>query len=142
MLYSSVSAARGALDYAWAWPNFEIAELACRCGQRFCNGAYWHAPDFLNQLQELRDRCGKPLVISSAHRCPQWNALVGGAPFLRHKQIAVDVRLSGHDRTGLRARAEQLGFTGFGLGRSFIHLDLRARRTVWYYSGSKHLWQN
>ncbi|MCR9224158.1 MAG: D-Ala-D-Ala carboxypeptidase family metallohydrolase [Hyphomonas sp.] len=87
-------------------------------------------------------RCGKPLDISSAHRCPQWNASVGEAPFSRHKQIAVDIRLSGHDRAGLRAQAEQLGFTGFGFGRSFIRLDLRARRSVGYYPGSKHLWQN
>lgn len=141
MLYASVLAARIALEKNWTWPNFSVSELACRCGGKYCDGTYWHAPDFLDRLQMLREVCGRPLVIRSAHRCPQWNASVGGAPLSQHKALAVDIALKGHDRMKLRAEAERIGFSGMGLARRFLHLDTRSRPAVWYYPGSFDLWQ-
>lgn len=141
MLFPNPSKAEAALSRSWRWPNFSVAELACRCGGRFCRGEYWHAPDFLDRLQALRARIGQPLIVTSAHRCPQWNAFVGGAPLSQHKHIAVDLRLRGHNRSELKHHAEEVGFNGLGLARSFIHLDLRGQRTIWFYPGSKNLWQ-
>lgn len=140
MLYLSVTQARRALANEWRWQSFHIAELACKCSGRYCRGQYWHAPRFLDHLQGLRDRLGKPLIVRSGHRCTQWNAQVGGAPKSQHKRIAVDLALHGHDRMQLYAAAREIGFTGFGLARSFIHLDLRAQAAKWYYHGSKELW--
>ncbi len=140
MLYPSVTHARRALANAWRWPNFQIAELACKCRGRYCRGQYWHAPHFLDHLQALRNRLGRPLMVRSGHRCALWNAHVGGAPNSQHKCIAVDLALDGHDPMQLHAAARESGFTGFGLARSFIHLDLRAQPAIWYYYGSKELW--
>lgn len=141
MLYPSIAAAEAALEKRWAWPNFRVSELACRCGGRFCGGAYWHAPDFLDRLQSLRAASGRPLIVSSAHRCPQWNAAIGGAPLSRHKTMAVDVLLRGHDRDALRVMAQAAGFTGFGLAQRFLHLDTRPQPALWFYPGSIDLWQ-
>lgn len=141
MLFASVSQALSALGPSWTWPNFCVSELACRCGGRFCGGEYWHASRFLDRLQALRDRVGRPLHVTSGHRCSLWNARVGGAPYSQHKQIAVDLTLAGHDRAALYRHARACGFTGFGLARTFIHLDCRAVPAVWFYTGSKHLWQ-
>ena len=141
MRYASASLANHALQSDWRWPNFSVTELACRCGGRFCNNAYWHDPDFLDHLQKLRDQIGKPLVLNSAHRCPQWNALVGGAPFSQHKQIAVDIALAGHDRGELLHRSRVLGFSGLGLAQTFLHLDRRPQPATWFYPGSERLWQ-
>ncbi|MEO1660915.1 MAG: D-Ala-D-Ala carboxypeptidase family metallohydrolase [Pseudomonadota bacterium] len=118
-----------------------MPELACRCAGRFCRGAYWHDPVFLDRLQALREAVGEPLILTSAHRCPQWNAAVGGAPFSQHKRIAVDVLLQGHDRRALFGLAQQAGFTGFGLARNFLHLDRRGQSAIWYYQGSEAEWQ-
>ena len=41
----------------------------------------------------------------------------------------------------LRRYAAELGFSGFGLGRRFLHLDTRPSPAVWFYPGSKDLWQ-
>lgn len=142
MLFVSTIQAQTALAPDWRWPNFSIAELACRCAGRFCSGAYWHDPDFLDGLQSLRDRVQAPLVVTSAHRCPQWNAAVGGAPLSQHKRIAVDISLRRHDRQRLFSAARVCGFKGFGLARSFLHLDRRAHEAVWYYPGSVLAWQN
>ncbi len=125
----------------WRWPHFSPRELACRCRGQFCDGAYWHDPEFLDALEKLRGAVGGPLVINSGHRCRGWNAKMGGAEHSMHKQIAVDIALDGHDRFALLAAAESLGFTGIGLGRSFLHLDRRARPARWYYKGSRALWQ-
>ena len=141
MIYSSALQAKRALEKAWRWPNFTIAELCCRYGGKFCEGAYWHSPEFLDALQALRGRMDRPLMITSGHRCRLWNAAVGGAPHSMHKSIAVDISLAGHDRFSLLASADAFGFTGVGLAKSFIHLDRRAAPAQWYYRGSRSLWQ-
>ena len=141
MMYTSVADARAKLLSGWRWPNFSVEEIACRCAGKFCRGEYWHDAKFLSSLEALRDKANLPLVISSGHRCAQWNAVVGGAPRSMHKTIAVDVLLRGHERHALRQQAESLGFTGIGLGKTFIHLDQRTKPATWFYNGSYSLWQ-
>ncbi|MEH6696690.1 MAG: D-Ala-D-Ala carboxypeptidase family metallohydrolase [Hyphomonas sp.] len=126
---------------SWRWPHFTPRELACRCGGRFCAGAYWHEPDFLDALEALRAAMGRPLIINSGHRCEGWNAAVGGAAQSKHRTIAVDMALAGHDRFALLTAAERLGFTGIGLAKNFIHLDRRPGPARWYYKGSARSWR-
>ena len=140
MLYPSFQSGQLRLRDSWRWPHFSVRELACRCGGRFCGGEYWHDAAFLDALEAMRAEAGGPLVINSGHRCAGWNAAVGGAPLSRHKQVAADIRLSGHDRHTLLGAAIGAGFTGLGLGRSFLHVDRRARPARWYYPGSEKLW--
>ena len=140
MLFHCVREAGRAVAAGWRWPHFSIAELACRCGGRFCGGEYWHDPAFLDELEQVRADMGAPLVITSGHRCAAWNASVGGAPLSMHKQLAADIRLAGHHRFALLAAAERAGFTGFGLARSFLHIDRRARPARWFYPGSETEW--
>ncbi len=131
----------GTENDAWRWPHFSMAELACRCGGRFCAGMYHHDPAFLDALERMRATVGRPLVINSGHRCAQWNAAVGGAPMSMHKvAIAADISVVGHGRGRLLRAARAAGFTGIGLARSFIHVDLRAQPAGWIYKGSEGLW--
>jgi zinc D-Ala-D-Ala carboxypeptidase len=127
--------------HGWRWPHFSPRELSCKCNGKFCDGEYWHAPEFLDALEALRVGVGRPLIVNSGHRCDRWNAEIGGASHSMHKQIAVDIALEGLDRFGLLAAAEGLGFTGIGLGRNFLHLDRRATSARWYYKRSRALWQ-
>ncbi len=140
MLFLSATEAEAALSAHWRWPHFSVRELACRCAGRFCAGEYWHDPGFLDALEALRADAGHALVVNSGHRCTLWNAAVGGAPLSRHKTLAVDIALSGHDRHALRAAAIGRGFTGLGLARTFLHLDRRGRPATWTYSGSLSAW--
>ena len=140
-LFATPAAAMRFIGEGWRWPHFTPTEMACRCGGRFCGGEIWLDESFMDALEALRRALGRPLTVTSAHRCAQWNAAVGGAAMSRHKQIAVDISLRGHDRLGVLLAAESLGFTGLGLARSFIHLDRRKRPTRWYYQRSKSLWQ-
>lgn len=141
MLFLSSVEAEAALSGRWRWPHFSVGELACRCAGRFCRAEYFHDSEFLDALEALRGEVGRSLIINSGHRCGQWNAAVGGAPRSQHKQIAVDVSLIGQDRFALRDSAVELGFTGLGMARTFLHLDRRPRPARWFYKGARPLWE-
>ena len=120
----------------WPWPHFSKGELSCRhCGE------YYHWPEFLDKLEGLRALVGRPLYISSAHRCSLHNARVGGAPLSQHLTLAVDIITEGHDRQSLLSYARQVGFTGFGFYTSFLHLDLGRPRQWFGSERAAELWQ-
>jgi len=81
-------------------------------------------------LDQLRKNCGSPLYISSGYRSPYHNSVVGGAVKSAHLMgIAFDVRLRGIDKANLKAEAERVGFSGFGMRyRTFMHIDMGRRR--------------
>ncbi|MEM7007368.1 MAG: D-Ala-D-Ala carboxypeptidase family metallohydrolase [Pseudomonadota bacterium] len=140
MLFETLKQAQTVLARNWRWPHFSAGELACRCRGRFCRGAYWHDEGFLDALERMRADVGAPVIITSGHRCAQWNAVVGGAPRSQHKTVAADIRLVGQDRQKLKTAAERAGFSGLGLARTFLHVDRRARPAQWFYKGSEALW--
>lgn len=115
------------------WPHFTAKELACRCG---CD-AKMH-PEFMETLERVRVCYGSPMVINSAVRCFDYNAKVGGAVESMHlKGRAVDVSISGADALDLIEAALACGINGVGVkqhgqGR-FLHLDDRAKPTIWSY---------
>lgn len=118
------------------WPHFRPHEIACPC----CGEVYiW--PEALDALERLRNQTDAEIAINSGHRCALHNARVGGAPLSLHKRLAFDVALGGHDIGRLLSEARIAGFTGFGYGQTFLHLDTRARPAHWFYGQrSKQRW--
>lgn len=44
-------------------------------------------------LDPLREKWGKPIIVTSGYRCPKLNTIIGGAPGSQHmKGEAVDIR--------------------------------------------------
>lgn len=118
------------------WPHFSARQMACPCCGEI---RIW--PEALDALEKLRSTMNAPLRIDSAHRCALHNARVGGAPLSLHKRLAFDIALAGHDAAHLLAEARAAGFTGFGFGQTFLHLDTRARPAHWFYGErSKSKW--
>ncbi|WMS41869.1 D-Ala-D-Ala carboxypeptidase family metallohydrolase [Acuticoccus sp. MNP-M23] len=107
---------------AWRWPNFSPPEIACRgTGKLLVN------EPALDELQALRDRLGKPLIVRSAYRSPEHNRAVGGAT--RSKRLdgaAFDITMANHDPVAFEAAAREVGFIRFGFypRSGFIHVDL------------------
>ena len=87
MLFASPREARF-VEAPWRWPHFSVAELSCRCGGRYCGGAYWHDPDFLDALEALRAKVGAPLRINSGHRCDFASPQTGGIDDPRRPDVA------------------------------------------------------
>lgn len=111
----------------WRWPSFSPREIACKG-----TGSILINDDALDKLQALRDRLGKPLVLTSAYRSSEHNKKVGGAKNSYHMQgVAFDVRMDNHDPHAFEAAARSIGFTGFGYypRSGFMHIDTGPART-------------
>ena len=74
--------------------NFSRKEIECSCG---CGGVI-EDEVFLNNLQRLRGIYGRPMILTSAYRCPEYNASVSTTGLNGpHTQAAVDVRVFGEE---------------------------------------------
>ena len=105
--------------------HFSPRETRCHCG---CGQDV--DPRLLPALEELRYRNGDlPLVVVSGRRCVRWNGIVHGAKKSLHVAgLAADIRWPTRDRFEIEffvKIARGVGFTGVGLYRDFVHLDLR-----------------
>ena len=93
--------------------------------------------EFLKKLDHLREACGFPFVITSGYRSTnhtiERDKVSGGGTHT--KGIAADIRaLSGTERYTIVKHALALGFTGVGVAKSFVHLDIRDTVPVmWTY---------
>ena len=90
-------------------------------------------PVLVNLNQAFRDRVGIPYTPSSAYRTPEHNKRVGGSPKSQHLTgKAIDIPLlKGYTIEEMAGIAEELGFTGIGLYRNFIHVDTREGKARW-----------
>lgn len=125
---------------AVTWRHFRREEFACRhCGLNLIS------TDFVTKLDELRERFGRPLIVTSGYRCREHNARVSstGLNGPHTTGRAVDLAVDRGDAHRLLGLALDMGFTGIGVNQKgdvrFIHLDDltdapgRPRPTVWSY---------
>lgn len=106
--------------------HFDLTEFQCNhCGQLPPNGMN---PILLYKLDQLRDRIGAPLYITSGYRCITHNAAVGGVSNSQHiKGNAADIYTDAMDATQLAELCKEIGFDGIGLyaQSDFVHVDVR-----------------
>ena len=108
-------------------PNFTLSEFQCRC----C-GAVRVDPELVRKLQQLRDRIGKPIAITSGYRCPAHNRAVGGATQSQHLTgKAADITVKGMAPATVADHAEAIGFGGIGRYATFTHVDCRDKKARW-----------
>jgi len=117
--------------------HFKLVEFACPLTKAIVVSA-----ELLEKLDELRERIGRPLTISSGYRSPEYNRRVGGAERSQHLLgRAADIPfLDSADAHKLLALAEEISFRGIGLypTKMFIHLDVRPGPVVrWARLGGK-----
>lgn len=100
---------------------FTSSEFACPC----CNQVKMQEW-FVRWLDELRDKCGFPLMINSGYRCHDHNEKIGSKVNSAHvKGLAVDISCTQSDRRyKIVKTAIELGCLRIGVGQSFIHLDM------------------
>lgn len=118
--------------------HFKAHEFDCPCG---CHDTQLDS-DLLEKADALRDRCGIPLQITSGYRCEKYQEelkLKGyeTAKGISQHQIgrAFDCKAQGLTGLELEAYARSVGFMAVGVGKAFIHCDLRdARERRWTYS--------
>ena len=92
--------------------------------------------EFIHKLDELRKACGFPFRITSGYRSPNHSIEKRKSKPGTHAQgIACDIAVSGGaQRYKIVCEAMRLGFTGVGVAKTFIHVDIRETTpVVWEY---------
>ena len=81
--------------------------------------------EFLLLLDELREKCGIPLVISCAYRSREWDLSKGRSGNSAHtKGKAVDIIYNSSSTAyAIVKNAIDLGINRIGIGKNFIHID-------------------
>ena len=122
--------------------NFNLNEFLCK-GNGCCT--YGTVDDELvSYLQKIRDHFGKPVRITSAYRCPSWNADVGGVKNSYHTLgQAADIKVEDTDPAEVAKYAESIGVLGIGLYNTavdgyFVHIDTRKKKSFWYGQKQAH----
>jgi len=100
--------------------------------------------NFLQMLDEVRDKFGKPIVINSGYRSQEHNAAVGGKPKTETSKgsshmygLAADIKCDNSvDRFHLIFLLQETGFQRIGVAKTFIHVDLdleKSQQVMWMY---------
>ena len=111
--------------------HFQLSEFNCTH-----TGRNEMKLEFLQKLDQLRDICGFPFIVTSGYRDPTHPIEARKDEPGTHAQgIAADIRVrSGAQAYTLMKHAFALGFTGIALGNGFVHLDTRQTTAVtWRY---------
>lgn len=117
--------------------NFKLSEFACN-GKSCCSEVLF-APEVIERLQWMRDRCKKPITLYSGYRCAKHNKEVGGVSQSKHiLGLAADLKIpDGMTLSEFAALAESAGFRGVlkYTERDFVHVDVRETKP--YYGLTK-----
>lgn len=113
--------------------NFTSTEIRCKCGK--CSRSAYDSK-LVEFLQSIRNHFKKPVYISSAYRCKEWNVAVGGTENSYHtKGQAADIVVDGVSPRDVAEYAEILGIKGIGLydenNGNFVHIDTRDYKSFW-----------
>ncbi len=113
--------------------HFNSKEFACPC----C-GKDDIKQVFVNMLEEARVKANRAFNINSGVRCIKHNAEVGGVDSSAHVNgFACDIKVtSSADRYAIHRALIDVGFTRFGLAKTFIHVDCapdKPHKTEWIY---------
>lgn len=126
---------------AHATKDFYYREYDCHCENSSCNETRVNG-ELLELVQMLRARVGRPLVITSGFRCAahqqelRERGMETASGVSSHELgMAVDLYCSTLDSEYLAKEAEKVGFNNIGLGKKFIHLDVRDGKRRWVYHG-------
>lgn len=105
-------------------------EFDCNCGK--CEFTLV-SDELVEKLQKLRELTNFPITITSGYRCPaqQKNLRALGYETAKgvsshERGLAVDIVCGAFDGKMLAELARKAGFKNIGIGRRFIHVDVRA----------------
>lgn len=109
--------------------NFSRLEFECHCGCGF-NTVDKELLDICEYVRSINGDV--PLKVLSGCRCIMHNAAVGGAKHSQHKiGRAADLKVKNPQDIYDQLCAHYPGEFGFGIYKTFVHVDSRSDATRW-----------
>lgn len=103
---------------------FKVKEFACRDGSQVV-----FIDDYLCTILDiLRNKLGKPIIVTSGYRTPWWNAKCSGAKYSYHMRgMAADIRVDGMKAKELAKKLDEIVPNGCGIivYNTWVHFDVR-----------------
>ena len=103
---------------------FKVKEFACKDGSPIV-----FVDDYLYTILDiLRNKIGKPIIITSGYRTPEWNKKCGGAKYSYHiRGMAADIRVNGMSARELAKKLNAIvpEECGIIVYESWVHFDVR-----------------
>lgn len=103
---------------------FKVKEFRCRDGSQviFIDEYLW------TTLSILRTQIGKPVIITSGYRTPEWNKKCDGAKYSYHMRgMAADIRVDGMSPKEIANKLDKIVPDGCGIivYNNWVHFDVR-----------------
>lgn len=107
--------------------HFKVKEFACKDGSPVV-----FIDDYLVTILDiLRNKLGKPVIITSGYRTPEWNAKCGGARYSYHMRgMATDIRVDGMSAKQIANKLNNIvpNECGIIVYKSWVHFDVRTSK--------------
>lgn len=105
--------------------HFKVKEFSCRDGSQVV-----FIDDYLVSILDiLRNKIGKPVIINSGYRTPEWNAKCSGAKYSYHMRgMAADIRVNGISPKELANKLNEIvpDECGIIVYNAWVHFDVRS----------------
>ena len=104
--------------------HFKVKEFACKDGSPVI-----FIDDYLVAVLDiLRTKLGKPVIITSGYRTPEWNKKCDGAKYSYHMRgMAADIRVEGMNAKQLANKLNAIipEECGIIVYKNWVHFDVR-----------------
>ena len=104
--------------------HFKVKEFACKDGSPVV-----FIDEYLYTILDiLRQKLGKPVIITSGYRTPAWNAKCGGAKYSYHMRgMAADIRVEGMTAKEIAKELDKIveNHCGIIVYNNWVHFDVR-----------------
>ena len=107
--------------------NFKVREFACKDGSQ----AVFIDTHLVAILDILRNKIGKPVIINSGYRTPEWNTKCGGAKYSYHMRgMAADIRVNKMTPKQVASILNEIipNECGIIVYSGWIHIDTRSNK--------------
>lgn len=104
--------------------HFKVKEFACKDGSPIV-----FIDDYLVSILDiLRHKIGKPVIITSGYRTPEWNAKCNGAKYSYHMRgMAADIRVNEMNAKEIANKLNEIipDECGIIVYKNWVHFDVR-----------------
>lgn len=107
--------------------HFKVKEFACKDG----SPVVFIDEHLYTILEILRNKLGKPVIITSGYRTPEWNTKCGGAKYSYHMcGMAADIRVDGISAKELANKLNEIIPDKYGIivYKNWVHFDVRSEK--------------